>query len=85
MSNKAKLIIFIVVCVILTLTPITILLVNANWILPIRDISVALAFLGMTIVGMQFLPISRIPWLAEAIELDKMYKSIMLFRRSLLD
>jgi len=39
-----------------------------------RDISVALAFLGMSIVGMQFLPISRIPWLAGSVELDKMYK-----------
>lgn len=50
------------------------MLVRANWALPIRDVSVALAFFGMAVVGMQFLPISRIPWLSEVVELDKMYK-----------
>jgi len=75
MSNKTKFVIFLVVCVVLTLTPVTIMLLNANWVWPMRDISVALAFLGMSIVGMQFLPVSRIPWLADSIPLDKMYKT----------
>ena len=61
MSNKTKFVIFLIVCVALTLTPVTIMLLNANWVWPMRDISVALAFLGMSIVGMQFLPISRMP------------------------
>ena len=74
MAKKTKLIIFVALFLALTLTPLVIMLVNANWALPIRDISVALAFFGMTIAGMQFLPISRIPWLSEVVELDKMYK-----------
>ncbi|MEL7644694.1 MAG: ferric reductase-like transmembrane domain-containing protein [Anaerolineaceae bacterium] len=75
MTKKTKLIIFMALFVALTLTPLVIMLVNANWALPIRDVSVALAFLGMSIAGMQFLPISRIPWLSDVVELDKMYKN----------
>ncbi|HNW94890.1 MAG TPA: hypothetical protein PKL60_01755 [Anaerolineaceae bacterium] len=74
MAKKTKLIIFVALCIALTLTPLVIMLVRANWALPIRDVSVALAFFGMAVVGMQFLPISRIPWLSEVVELDKMYK-----------
>jgi len=74
MAKKTKLIIFVALFLALALTPLVIMLVRANWALPIRDISVALAFFGMAIAGMQFLPISRIPWLSEVVELDKMYK-----------
>jgi len=74
MTKKTKLIIFVALFLALALTPLVIMLVRANWALPIRDISVALAFFGMAIAGMQFLPISRIPWLSEVVELDKMYK-----------
>lgn len=74
MAKKSKLIIFVALFLALALTPLVIMLVRANWALPIRDISVALAFFGMAIAGMQFLPISRIPWLSEVVELDKMYK-----------
>jgi len=74
MAKKTKLIIFVALFLALTLTPLAIMLVRANWALPIRDLSVALAFFGMAIAGMQFLPISRIPWLSEVGELDKMYK-----------
>jgi hypothetical protein len=75
MAKKTKLIIFVALFLLLTLTPLVIMLVKANWALPIRDFSVALAFFGMAIAGMQFLPISRIPWFSEVGELDMMSRS----------
>jgi len=74
MSLKTKLLLFVALSAALALTPLAIMLVKANWALPLRDISVGLALFGMAIAGMQFLPIARIPWLSDVVELDKMYK-----------
>lgn len=40
-----------------------------------RDISVALGFLGLSMAGLQFLPTARIKFFADALDLDKVYKS----------
>ncbi len=75
MTKQAKKILFFTIYIGLCLLPMLILVTSSHFgILTVRDISVALGFLGFTIAGMQFLPVSRMPWLSDVIDLDKMYK-----------
>ncbi|NLG40156.1 MAG: hypothetical protein GX544_00475, partial [Chloroflexi bacterium] len=40
-----------------------------------RDIAVLLGFLGMALAGIQLISIGRIHWLADALDMDKVYNN----------
>ena len=40
-----------------------------------RDLSVILGFVGLSAAGLQFLPTARLPFLADALDLDSIYRS----------
>lgn len=40
---------------------------------PLRELSVALGFLGLSLMGLQFIPTARLPFLANTVDMDTLY------------
>lgn len=81
MAASTKKTIFLAVCVFIALLPLLAMFIfpgtpeqqalnQRNWLL---TLSVALGFVGLSVAGLQFLPVAKIPWLADSLELDDMY------------
>lgn len=74
-KNKRKALFWIIVYFLLILSPLLILLLAPR---PsgrefLREFSVALAFAGLSLMGLQFVPTARLPFLAEIFPLDTLY------------
>ncbi len=75
MSNYAKKIVCLVTFVLITILPVLIMLLAAQpagrqlW----RDGAVALGFLGLALMGWQFVPTVRLGWLTDIFNLDTLY------------
>ncbi len=73
-SNKRKL--FYIIYFALVLLPAVAMLVSGYLRGEvIRDVAVLLGFLGMALAGIQLISISRFHWLADALDMDKVYKN----------
>ena len=73
-SNKRKL--FYTIYFALVLLPAVAMLVSGYFRGDgIRDIAVLLGFLGMALAGIQLISIGRIHWLADALDMDKVYNN----------
>lgn len=77
MKTQSKRALLIILYIILMLLPGILMLIvprpqeRTFW----RELSLWLGFVGLSIAGMQFIPLARIPFIADVIDLDKMYKS----------
>ncbi|MBN1876162.1 MAG: ferric reductase-like transmembrane domain-containing protein [Anaerolineae bacterium] len=75
MKWKTKQVLWIVVYFILILAPLVILLLAPRpagrtfW----RELSVAFGFVGLALMGLQFIPTARLPFLSEVFPLDTLY------------
>ncbi|MDD4578855.1 MAG: ferric reductase-like transmembrane domain-containing protein, partial [Anaerolineaceae bacterium] len=73
-SNKRKL--FYIIYFALALLPAAAMLVSGYLRgESIRDLAVLLGFLGMALAGIQLISIGRIHWLADALDMDKVYNN----------
>lgn len=73
-SNKRKL--FYIIYFALALLPAVAMLVSGYLRGEgIRDLAVLLGFLGMALAGIQLISIGRIHWLADALDMDKVYNN----------
>jgi predicted ferric reductase len=75
MSTKSKRILFFVFYFLLIFSPIILLLTlprPEGRTFP-RDLSVSLAFIGFAMMGLQFVPTARLPFLGATLDLDRLY------------
>lgn len=75
MNKKQKRILFFSIYFLLIFLPVIVMLVfpiqrRDFW----RELSVILGFLGLSMAGMQFFPVARLPFLSDLLDLDHMYK-----------
>lgn len=76
MDPKKKRTIFYIIYITLVLLPAVAMLVSGDLHRggP-RDFAVLLGFLGMSLAGIQLISIGRIRWLADALDMDKVYRN----------
>ncbi|MEA4811818.1 MAG: ferric reductase-like transmembrane domain-containing protein [Anaerolineaceae bacterium] len=67
---------FFAICALLLVAPIAIMFLfpSPTKLATLEKISIALGFVGLTLAGLQFIPVSRLPGLGDALEMDKVYK-----------
>ena len=75
MKSATKRLVFYIVFFVLLLMPAVAMLIS--WIprAAILNISVLLGFIGMALAGLQLIPIGKIHWLADALDMDKVYSN----------
>jgi predicted ferric reductase len=67
---------FFIICAALVVAPLVVMFLfpSPTPLMPLEKLSIALGFVGLTLAGLQFIPIARLPGLGDALELDKVYK-----------
>ncbi len=58
----------------LVLAPLILLLIRPGGREFLRELSVALGFVGLSLMGLQLLPTARLPWVANTFPMDRVYR-----------
>ena len=68
--------IFFIICAVLVAAPLVVMFLfpSPTPLAPLEKLGIALGFVGLTLAGLQFIPVARLPGLGNALELDKVYK-----------
>lgn len=68
--------IFFIICALLVAAPLVVMFLfpSPTPLKPLEKLGIALGFVGLTLAGLQFIPVARLPWLGNVLELDKVYK-----------
>jgi len=68
--------IFFAICAILLVAPLVVMFLfpSPTPLAPLEKLGIALGFVGLTLAGLQFIPVARLPGFGSALELDKVYK-----------
>ena len=68
--------IFFIICAALVAAPLVVMFLfpSPTPLALLEKLSIALGFVGLTLAGLQFIPVARLPGLGNALELDKVYK-----------
>ena len=77
MNKKLKLYLFLFLYIGLMILPglVILLFPMPEWRDFWRELSVILGFVGLAMAGVQFVPVSRLPFFADVVDLDRMYKA----------
>ena len=73
MTPLTKRILFFIILIVLLFAPVTAMI--CHWVPrdPIVNVSVMLGFIGLALAGIQLVPIGKMRWLADALNMDRVY------------